>query len=74
MMIVAFEIIIDVVFGIVIAIVVVVVVVLVVVNCECPTLNPAVQIIIVGVIDEAKGPIIRGVKGLDSIGTAIIIQ
>ena len=47
---VAFEIIIDVVFGIVI-------VVAVVVNCESPTLNPAFKIIIVGVIDEAIGPI-----------------
>ena len=50
-MIVAFEFIIDVVFGIEIA-------VIVVVNGEGPTLNPAVGIIIVGVIDEAKGPII----------------
>jgi len=30
----------------------------VVVICESPTLNPAINIIIVGVIDEAKGPII----------------
>ena len=45
MMIVAFEIIIDVVFGIVI-------------YCEGLTLNPAVRIIIIGVIEEAKGPII----------------
>jgi len=48
MIIVAFEIIINLVFGIVIV---------VVVNCESLTLNPAVKIIIVGVIDEAIGPI-----------------
>ena len=70
MMMVAFEIIIDVVFGIVIAVIVVVVVV---VNGEGPTLNPAVRIIIVGVSDEAKGPIISGVRGLDTaVGTIIV--
>ena len=57
MMIVAIKIIIDVVFGIEI------VVVVVVVNCEgptlsCLTLSPVVRMIIVGVIDEAKGSII----------------
>jgi len=60
MMIVAFEIIIDVVFGRI------VIVVVVVVNCEDSTLSvrtPAVEIIIVG--DEAKGPIINGNRVLD---------
>jgi len=47
MIIVAFEIIINLVFGIVIV---------VVVNCESPTLNPLINIIIVD--DEAKDPII----------------
>ena len=47
---VAFEVIIYVVFEIVI--------IVVVVNCESLTLNPVVKIIIFGVIDEAKGPII----------------
>ena len=51
-MVVAFEIIIVVVFGIVIAVLVVIIV-----SCEGLTLNPAVRVIIV-VIDEAKGPII----------------
>jgi len=51
-MVVVVGIIIDVVFGIVIAVVVVVVI------CDGPTHNPAVRIIIVVVIDEAKGPII----------------
>ena len=70
MMIVAFEIIIDVVFGIEIAVIVVVVVV----NGEGPTLNPAVRIIIVGVSDEAKGPIISGVRDLDAaVGTVIVM-
>ena len=69
MMMVAFEIIIDVVFGIVI-----VVVFIVVVNCKGPTLNPAVRIIIVGVSDEAKGPIISGVRDLDAaVGTVIVM-
>ena len=45
---VTFEIIINVVFGNLIAAIVVVV------NCEGPTLNPAVWIIIIGVIDDAK--------------------
>ena len=67
-MIVAFEIIIDVVFGIVIVIIVVVVV-----NGEGPTLNPVFRIIIVG--DKAKGPIIGGNRGLDTaVGTIIVIQ
>ena len=67
-MIVAFEIITDVVFGIEIAVIVVVVV-----NGEGPTLNPVVRIIIVG--DEAKGPIIGGGRGLDTaVGTVIVIQ
>ena len=61
MTIVAFEIIIDVVFGRI------VIVVVVVVNCEDSTLSghtPAVGIIIVG--DEAKGPIIVGIRVLDT--------
>ena len=60
MLIVAFEIIIDVVFGRI-------VIVVVVVNCEDSTLSgrtPAVGIIIVG--DEAKGPIIVGNRVLDT--------
>ena len=69
-MVVVVGIIINVVFGIVIFVVVVVVVVVVI--CEGPTLNPAVWIIIVGV-DEAKGPIIVGVRGLDTaVGTVIV--
>ena len=63
-MIVAFEIIISVVFGIVI-------VVVVIINCEDSTLSgrtPAVGIIIVG--DEAKGPIIVGNRVLD---TAVVV-
>ena len=67
MMIVAFEIIIDVVFGRI------VIVVVVVVNCKDSTLSsrtPAVGIIIVG--DEAKGPIIVGGRGLDTVGTVIV--
>ena len=64
-------IIIDIVFGIVIVADVVVVVV-VIVNYEGPTLNPAIEIIIVGV-DEAKSLIIRGVRGLDTaVGTVIV--
>ena len=51
-MVVAFEIIIVVVFGIDIAVLVVIIV-----SCEGPTLNPTVRIIIV-FIDEAKGPVI----------------
>ena len=65
MMIVAFEIIIDVVFGRI--------VIVVVVNCEDSTLSgqPAVGIIIVG--DEAKGPIIVGIRVLDTaVGTVIV--
>ena len=69
MMIVAFEIIIDVVFGRI-----VIVVVVVVVNCEDSTLSgrtPAVGIIIVG--DKAKGPIIVGIRVLDTtVGTVIV--
>ena len=65
-------IIIDVVFWIGIIIIVVVVVV----NCEGPTLSclilrPAIGIIIVW--DEAKGPIIIGVRVLDTaVGTVIV--
>ena len=55
MMIIAFEIIIDDVFGIGIAVVVVIVIV---VNCGIQILNPIIRIIIDGVIDKAKGPII----------------
>ena len=71
-MVVAIEIIISVVFGIVM-------VVVVVINCEGPTLlcliiRPVVGIIIVGV-DEAKGPIISGVRGFDTaVGTVIIMH
>ena len=69
-MVVVVGIIINVVFGIVIFVVVVVVVV----NCKGPTLNPAVRIIIVGVSDEAKGPIISGVRDLDAaVGTVIVM-
>ena len=50
-MVIVIGIIINVVFGIIIVAVVVVV-------CESPTLNPAFKIIIVDVIDKAKGPII----------------
>ena len=67
-MIVAFEIIIDVVFGRI------VIVVVVVVNCEDSTLSsrtPAVGIIIVG--DEAKGPIIVGNRVLDTAVDTIIV-
>ena len=68
------KIIINVVFKIVIAVVIVIVIV---VNCEGPTLSclilrPAVRIIIVGV-DKAKGPIIVGVRVLDTtVGTIIV--
>ena len=68
MLIVAVEIIIDVVFGRI------VIVVVVVVNCEDSTLSgqPAVGIIIVG--DEAKGPIIIGIRVLDmAVGTIIVM-
>ena len=77
MVIVVFEIIINIVFGIVIAVVVVVVVV---VNCEGPTLSslslsPFFRIIIVGVIDKAKDPIIGGGRVLDTaVGTVIIMH
>ena len=67
MMIVAFEIIIDVVFGRI------VIVVVVVVNCEDSTLSgrtPAVGIIIVG--DKAKGPIIVGNRVLDTAVTIAV--
>ena len=52
----------------------VVVVVVVVVNCEGPTLlgvtlDPAVRIIIV-CVDKVKGPMISGVRSLD---TAVVI-
>jgi len=65
-MVVVVGIIIDVVFGIVI-------VVVVVVNCEDSTLSgqPAVGIIIVG--DEAKGPIIVGIRVLDTVVGTIIV-
>ena len=67
-MIVAFEIIIDVVFGRI-------VIVVVVVNCEDSTLSgrtPAVRIIIVR--DEAKGPIIVGIRVLNTaVGTIVVI-
>ena len=68
MMIVAFEIIIDVVFGRI-----VIVVVIVVVNCEDSTLSgqPAVGIIIVR--DEAKGPIIVGIRVLDTAVDTIAV-
>ena len=71
-MIIAFEIIIDFVFGIIIA-------VTVVVNCKGPTLlgltlSPAVVIIIV-YVDKAKGPMISDVRGLDAaIDTFIVKQ
>ena len=52
-MVIVVGIIIDVVFGIAIAVFVVIIV-----SCKGPTLNPAVRIIIVVVINEAKGPII----------------
>ena len=67
-MIVAFEIIINVVFGIVIAVLVVIVV-----NLEDSTLpgqTPAVGTIIVG--DKAKGPIIVGIRALDTSVTIIV--
>ena len=52
----------------------IVIVVVVVVNCEDSTLSgrtPAVGIIIVG--DEAKGPIIVGIRVLDTtVGTVIV--
>ena len=65
MMIVAFEINIDIVFGIEIAVVVV--------NGKGPTFNPVVRIIIVG--DKAKGPIIGGGRGLDiAVGTVIVMH
>jgi len=67
MMIVAFEIIIDVVFGIEIA-------VIGVVNGEGPTINPAVQIIIVSVIDEAKGPIIMEGRVMVVVVKIIIVK
>ena len=67
---VAFEIIINVVFGRI----VIVVVVVIIVNREDSTLygrTPAVGIIIVG--DEAKGPIIVGIRVLDTaVGTIIV--
>ena len=66
-MVVVVGIIINVVFGIVI------VVVVVIVNCEDSTLSgrtPAVGIIIVG--DEAKGPIIVGIRVLDTAVTIIV--
>ena len=71
-MVVVVKIIINVVFGIVIAVVIVIVIVL---NCEGPALLclilPAVGIIIVG--DEAKGPIIVGIRVLDTaVGTIIV--
>ena len=72
----AFKISIDVVFGIVTAVVIVIVVV--VVNSESPTLSgltlsPVVRIIIVGVIDKAKGPIIVGVRGLNTTVDTVIV-
>ena len=67
MMIVAFEIIIYVAFGEVISVVVVV-------TCEGLTPNPAVRIIIVVVIDEAKGPIILNRRVMVvAIGIIIIV-
>ena len=51
------------------------IVVVVIVNCEDSTLygrTPAVWIIIVG--DEAKGPIIIGIRVLDTaVGTVIVM-
>ena len=60
-MVVVVGIIINVVFTIVMAVLVVIIV-----SCEGPTPNPAVRIIIVVVIDEAKGPIIVGSRVLDT--------
>ena len=55
-------------------------IVVVIVNCEDPTLlgltlSPVVRIIIVSVIDKAKGCTISGVRVLDMVvGTVIIMH